>query len=469
MLKFFESAINRAIFMVLCFVLFVFFKWQDISLPYFWDEMAGYMSGVVYMQDYGISILPTAVPPDLSYGHPLLMHATMACIAEVFGNTPTVMHLTTLGFTFLLALGTYLLVVQLSSNHLIGLLSYVILLFQPIVIAQSTQVLLEVFLAMHTVYSLLFYFRKQYALSSFFTLCAVMTKETGLVLAIAMMLVLLIDYFKDKDIRAFAYKFLLFDIPFLVFAGFLMLQKAAYGWYLNPTNVGKSKLELESMVQKFWDYPLQFSFVDQGRISYTVVLLLALFTGIRRSDIFGGNYRSSRILIPVFIAGFSVFSVIADAHERYFLSLMPLVSAAFAWSIYTITKNHLDRMPLALILCLNSNVMNFNNGYRYRDADLSYRDMVKTNQEIFNYVNSGQFAQDTISWAFPLKLAPVDKRYGYFDTLKFIPDTTFRAGAPYKVYCTPGNIDWNPPDTNEYQLIQSYRSAYSGSYLYKKF
>jgi hypothetical protein len=296
-----------------------------------------------------------------------------------------------------------------------------------------------------------------------------MTKETGLVLAIAMMLVLVIDFFKDKDIRAFAYKFILFDIPFLAFAGFLILQKAAYGWYLNPTNVGKSKLELESMVQKFWDYPIQFSFVDQGRISFTVVLLVALFTGIRRSDIFRGEYRSSRILIPVFIAGFSVFSVIADAHERYFLSLIPLVSAAFAWSIYTITKNHLDRMPLALILCLNSNVMNLNNGYRYRDADLSYRDMVKTNQDIFNYINSGQYAQDTISWAFPLKLAPVDKRYGYFDTLKFIPDTTFRADAPYKVYCTPGNIDWNAPDTNEYKLIQSYQSAYSQSFLYKKF
>lgn len=468
-MKFLESATNRLLLIILMFALFTAFKWQDIALPYFWDEMAGYMSGVLYMQDYGISILPTAVPPDLSYGHPLLMHATMACIAEVFGNTPTVMHIATLGFTFLLALGTYLLVVQLSSNHLIGLLSFVILLFQPIVIAQSTQVLLEVFLAMHTVYALLFYFRKQYALSAFFTLCAVMTKETGLVLAIAMMLVLVIDYFKDKDIRAFAYKFILFDIPFLAFAGFLILQKAAYGWYLNPTNVGKSKLELESMVQKFWDYPIQFSFVDQGRLTFTVVMLIALIAGIRRKDIFGGEYRSSRILLPIFIAGFSVFSVIADAHERYFLSLIPLVSAAFAWSVYSITQRHLNVLPLILILCLSSNVMNLNNGYRYRDADLSYRDMVKTNQDIFNYINSGQYAQDTISWAFPLKLAPVDKRYGYFDTLNFIPDTTFRADAPYKVYCTPGNIDWNAPDTNEYKLIQSYQSAYSQSFLYKKF
>lgn len=469
MLKYFESAINRAIFMVLCFVLFTFFKWQDIGLPYFWDEMAGYMSGVVYMQDHGISILPTAVPPDLSYGHPLLMHATMACVAELFGNTPTVMHLTTLGFTFLLAFGTYLLVVNLSSNYLIGLLAFVILLFQPIVIAQSTQVLLEVFLAMHTVYALLFYFRKQFVLSAFFTLCAVMTKETGLVLAIAMMVVLVIDFLKDKDIKAFAYKFLLFDIPFLVFAGFLMLQKSAYGWYLNPTNVGKSKLELESMVQKFWDYPIQFSFVDQGRLTYTLVLLIAVVAGVRMKDIIGGEYRSSRILLPIFIAGFSVFSVIADAHERYFLSLIPLVSAAFAWAVYSISKNHLKLLPLILILCLNSNVLNLNNGYRYRDADLSYRDMVRTNQAIFNYVNSGQFAGDTISWAFPLKLAPIDKRYGYFDTLKFIPDTTFRADAPYKVYCTPGNIDWNAPDSAQYYQLQSYQSAYSSSYLYKKF
>ncbi len=468
-MKFLESATNRLLLIILMFALFVAFKWQDIALPYFWDEMAGYMSGVVYMQDHGISILPSAVPPDLSYGHPLLMHATMACIAEVFGNTPTVMHLTILGFTFLLALGTYFLALQLNAKPLVALMAYVIFLFQPITVAQSTQVLLEVFLAMHTVYALLFYFKKQYALSAFFTLCAVMTKETGLVLAIAMMVVVFFEFLRDKDLKDFVYKFLVFDISFLVFAGFLLLQKAAYGWYLNPTNVGKSKLELESMVQKFWDYPIQFSFVDQGRLTFTFVVVAFLVAYFRRPNFSFNEYKSSRILLPVFVLGFSVFSVIADAHERYFLSLMPLVSILFAFSIYGISRQNLKFIPLILILCLNSNVLNMDNGQRYRDADLSYRDMVFTNRAIFDYVNSGQFKDDTISWAFPLKLAPVDRRYGYFDTLKFIPDTTFRADALYKVYCTPGNIDWNAPDTNDYQLIQSFKSSYSESALYKKF
>lgn len=468
-MKLLESANFRRLYLILGFVVFVMLKWQDIALPYFWDEMAGYMSGVVYMNDHGISLLPTAVPPDLSYGHPLLLHASMACVAEVFGNTPSVMHITTLAFTFILALGTYFLALELSAKPLIALFSYTIFLFQPITVAQSTQVLLEVFLALHTVYALLFYIRKQYALSAFFTICAVMTKETGLVLAIAMMMVVVKDYLKDRNIKQLAYKFVLFDLPFMVFAAFLILQKAAYGWYLNPTNVGKSKLELSSMVQKFWDYPVQFSFVDQGRIVFTLVLIIALFVYLKHQGYKVVADKRAAFLLTVFVLGFSVFSVIADAHERYFLSLIPLISIAFAWAIVYVSASHSSLSPFILVLCLNGNVLNMDNGYRYRDADLSYRDMVSTNQSIFNFVNSGQFADDTISWAFPLKLAPVDKRYGYFDTLKFVPDTTFRSDAPYKVYCTPGNIDWNPPDTNEYQLIQSYRSAYSGSYLYKKF
>jgi hypothetical protein len=277
----------------------------------------------------------------------------------VFSNTPTVMHLTTLGFTSLLALGTYLLALQLNAKPVVAIMAYVIFLFQPITVAQSTQVLLEVFLAMHTVYALLFYFKKQYALSAFFTLCAVMTKETGLVLAIAMMVVVFFEFLRDKDLKDFVYKFLVFDIPFLVFAGFLLLQKAAYGWYLNPTNVGKSKLELESMVQKFWDYPIQFSFVDQGRLTFTFVVVAALVAYFRRPNFSFNEYKSSRILLPVFVLGFSVFSVIADAHERYFLSLMPLVSIVFAFSIYGISRHNLKFVPLILILCFDSSILIF--------------------------------------------------------------------------------------------------------------
>lgn len=467
-MKLFDSARNRWTIMIVLFIAFVAFKWQDVSLPYFWDEMAGYMSGVVFMDDHGISLLPSAVPPELSYGHPLLMHATMATVAEIFGNTPTVMHCTTLVFTFLLALGVYFLALQLGLRPMAAVFSYVVFLFQPIVIAQSTQVLLEVFLALHTVYAILFYLRKQYVLSAIFTVFAVLTKETGLVLAIALMGTAFIEYFKDNNIKDFARKFLLFDIPFLVFAGFLFIQHATYGWYLNPTNVGKTNPELQSMIQKLWDYPIEFGFKDQGRIAFALVVLVAGIVAIRKPKANWFSLTTDKIVICLFILGFVVFSCIADAHERYMLSLFPFISILFASAIVNLTQRDLKFAPLILILCLNSNILNLNNGKRYRDSDLSYRDMVRTNMDVFDFVNSGEFKNDTISWAFPLKLAPTDKRYGYFDSLKFIADTSFMPYATYKVYCSPGNIDWNPPDTNIYNLVKGFSSSYSVSGLYRR-
>ncbi len=467
-MNWFNKARNRWTIILVLFIAFTAFKWQDVALPYFWDEMAGYMSGVVYMDDHGISLLPSAVPADLSYGHPLLMHATMACVAELFGNTPTVMHCTTLLFTFLLALGVYFLALQLGLRPMAAVFAYTIFLFQPIVIAQSTQVLLEVFLALHTVYAILFYLRKQYVLSAVFTVFAVLTKETGLVLAIALMGAVIVEFIKERNFKEFTIKFLLFDMPFLVFAAFLIIQEATYGWYLNPTNVGKTNPELQSMIQKLWDYPLEFGFKDQGRIAFTLVVIVAGIVAIRKPQKSWFTLTPATIVISLFLSGFVLFSCIADAHERYMLSLFPFISILFASSILHLTHRDLKFAPLILILCLNSNLLNLDNGKRYRDSDLSYRDMVKTNVDVFNFVNSGAFKEDTISWAFPLKLAPTDKRFGYFDSLKFIADTTFKPYASYKVYCSPGNIDWNPPDTNIYELVKGFNSSYSVSGLYRK-
>lgn len=463
-----QSKKYHILILILGFAVFVAFKWNDMFLPYFWDEMAGYMSGVVYMEDHGISLMPSAVPPDLSYGHPLFMHTFMATVAKIFGNTPFVMHATTMCFTFILALGTYFLALQLGAKPLTALMAYIILLFQPVIVAQSTQVLLEVFLAVHTVFAILFYLRQKYLISAIFTIMAVLTKETGLVLAIALFMQVMIDFYFERDMRKFTLKFALFDLPFLIFAAFLIIQKQTYGWYLNPVNVGKSNLEISSIVQKFWDYSMQFSLYDQGRIAFTLVGAAALFSYLRRPDFKIGQFHPIKLLLPIFLCGFVLFSSIADSHERYYVTLIPFLSILFAASIHEVSRRSLKFAPLILILCLNGNILNMDNGKRYRDSDLSYRKMVETNRQIINFVNSGQFEKDSISVVFPLRLAPLDSRYGYFKERHFIPDTVFAETAKYKIYSSPGNLDWDAPDTNLYKRIIRFESGYSCSELYMR-
>lgn len=462
------SAINPLLFMLPAWLLVFVFKYSDLFLPYYWDEMAGYMSGIIYMCDNGISLMPSAVPASMSYGHPLLMHVVMAGIMKVFGSSPFIMHLSTLVFTYLLSLGVYLLVYELSKDRTHGLFAFLILLAQPVVLALSTQVLLETFLTMHTVFSILFYIRRQYLLSVLFCVFGILTKETGLVLAIALFVHTVLGIISAADSEQKLKRILIFSLPFAVFGGFLLLTKQSFGWYLNPVNVGKSKLEAASMLQKIWDYPLEFTFINQGRYVYSIVLIAAimLYLMSRRSDKFRGSMNE--VLMIIFSFGFILFSSIADSLERYFLMLIPAAAWIFALAIRSFGRYH-QSVPYLLLGCgLIANVLNLESSRRYTETDMGYRHVVRTNRAIFDYVNSGEFRNDTIAFAFPFQYAAADPRFGYYQNKQFTADTSFAESTVYKVYTRPGNMDWNPPDTSKYLKVREFTSGFSGSFLFKK-
>lgn len=456
--------------MITAFGILIVYKFNDIFLPYFWDEMAGYMTGVIYMVDHGISLHPSSVPHQLSYGHPLLMHATMAGVARIFGCTVVVMHITTLVFTFLLALGTYLLAYTLTKNYTASVFAYLLLLAQPVLIAQSTQVLLEVFLAMHCVYAIYFYIRGKYYWACLFALFAVLTKETGLVLTIALILTVLFDQVTKSDWIRTRRLLLLYIVPLIVFAIFLLLQKQTYGWYLNPTNVGKSKLTLDSMLQKTWDYSIEFTFINQGRLVLTAILLLAGISYFRNLKKQGKklSFNPDLVLPILFFLGFFLFSSIADTLERYFLLAIPFVVILFASGILYLGTIHRLAPMCILLMCIVANLLSINNRRRCSEADVSYRDMARTHKMIMDYVNSGRFSRDTIGFSFPLLYAPLDSRYGYFNEKHFIADTSFVKHASFFVYTSPGNFDWNPPDTQRLTEVVIFKSGCSSAMLYKK-
>lgn len=438
-----QGALPVSMVILLGMSAFVMLKIPDLSLPYFWDEMAGYMSCVIQMWDHGISVLPSAVPAELSYGHPLLMHTCLALAGKVFGMEPVVMHAMVLFFTLMLSLGVYLLAKELShGDTTTGLLAFFVFLVQPIVFAQSTQVVLEVFLAMHVVYAIYFHLRKNYLLSMLFTVFAVLTKETGLVLVIAMLCEAVYRLLIKDQINEQKSKLLFYLVPVLVFVTYLQVTKEAFGWYLNPVNVGKSKLNLGSMLQKIWDYPLEFSFKDQGRWAYTLLFVLALFlpgSAIRK---FRFNIRSRVVLILIYVFGFVLFSSVADTLLRYFLNLIPWVAVWFAMAYAPAFKHNPLLLSALLLVCAFISYQNLNPGDKNRDTDMSYVDMVRTNQAVIEHLNNGEFEEDTVGFVFPLNWAVVDPRFGYYEQLRFVPDTSFKAISGYKVFCKPGNMDW---------------------------
>ena len=462
-----DKAIYRNILMGLAWLVFLMVKWNDIFLPYFWDEMGAYASGVLYMYDHGISIMPAALPASLSFGHPLMMHVVFSLFAKVFGPSVASLHVCNLLFTYLLSLGTYLLAYQLSKDRLLSLISFLLFLMQPMVLALSTQILLEVFLAMNTIFALLFYMRKHYVLAIVFCVFGLLTKETGLVLAIAFLTHRVYLLLFDQDKKKVFKESILFLLPLGFFFAFLLLTKATFGWYLHPGNLGNLKPSLGSILQKTWDYPLEISFKDQGRLVLTGICVLAFVVALIRKNKIRFKLDSDLILLGIYCFVFIAFSGIAAVLDRYFLILLPFVVILFAKGIVYFKRLHPMLVVLGVSLAYAASVFNLENKTRFTEVDLGYRHMIKANTQMLDFVNSGEYQNDTVGFAFPLQLAAVDSRFGYIKERQFSLDTSFSNACQYRVYCYPGNMEWNAPDSNAYSLVKKFESGYAKSFLYK--
>ena len=147
----------RFLFLAALSICFFLLRYNDAHLPFFWDELNAYVKGSIYMADHKVSLLPSAVPAYISFGHPLLLLFINALWVKIFGFSPFVFHSLSIIITLLTAFGCYLLATQIAKNYTIGIITFVIFLFQPIVVAQSTQVLLEMLLTCNIVFAILFY------------------------------------------------------------------------------------------------------------------------------------------------------------------------------------------------------------------------------------------------------------------------------------------------------------------------
>ena len=158
MKKYWINSINP-IWGILLF--FVLFKINHLFIPYFWDELGVYTKAALYMYDHQIGLMPSVLPPDLSRGHPLLFTAIFAIGYKILGPHVWAGHLIALTFSCCLLIVLYKLG-ETFFDKPIALVSCLLLVVQPVFIAQSSMVLPEIMLALFCLLSLYSYLRNRY-------------------------------------------------------------------------------------------------------------------------------------------------------------------------------------------------------------------------------------------------------------------------------------------------------------------
>lgn len=236
--------------MMLC--AFAVFKSSHLDLPYYWDEAWVYAPAITAMHDEGVSLMPWAIPPELSRGHPLFFHAVGAVWMNLFGDSFTAMHALPLFLTLLLVVATYRLG-ALLTDEATGFFAALLVCLSETVLAQSSLLLPEILLALLLVLSVTAYLqRKPWIFMISFT-AALWTKETAIVAFVA----LLITHawsFRDEhawaDRKAWRQWLLLIIAPVIVASSYFIVQRWSLGWFLFPEHVGMITWSKEDIAYK---------------------------------------------------------------------------------------------------------------------------------------------------------------------------------------------------------------------------
>lgn len=400
--------IQNVIFCFLVCVVIVF-KWQDLHLPFFWDELGVYSRSAQYLSDHSLSLLPSALPPELSRGHPLLLPFVYAVVILVFGDNVFVFHGLSLTFSLFLLLAVYHHVSR-QWNRTFALSTVLLFAAQPVFLAQSSMVLPEIPLALLVFLALMNYQDSKYGRYALYASLAVLIKEVAIVLVILSVLHVAYRKFlkKDRWYSVSLSQMLLVLLPGFVFVLFFTVQRIQQGWFFFPYHVELLTLHPQNIWDAFSRY-LSFLFLEQGRFVW-LILILTAFVVFTLKQSWRLHYH--KVFVPfLFAIAFLVFSAFNFYMNRYILVLLPWLSFALVISIFGVFTN--QKWGLFICLLVSSSSLLYLKAEQFNyDVDLGYRDHLQLEKQLVGSLCNDLDSAATAYANFPLNVALVEKRSG---------------------------------------------------------
>lgn len=454
-------------------LLFVFFKWSQLSLPFFWDESWVYGPALQLMAKDGPGLLPNDLNDWYSRGHPLLFHFLGSSWIKLFGSSLPVIH----GFALSVSV-LYLVAVYWVAGRLFGWKAGIgaglLVAVQPGFIAQSTMVMPEIFLAITTLAGFYFLMRKKYLLTAFAGSLAVLTKETGLAIFGSFMIYWFLITLKNRQdfiLRKSLMEFLLLSIPFLVFAIFLTIQYLQKGWFLYPTHVGMIDLSLSSILHKL-EIIYKTLFVSSGMIA---ILLFSISSAV--DELIARKKISSELkdfLLPgaLLLVLFSLFSAVNFFTYRYLLPLSAIVLIPCA--AFITGSRRPDWMKLTIFILLMSFSLSYSilpQNHRIGDTSMGYVDGIRVNQECINWMVDNNLQKDKILTHFLMQIQLSNASSRYLEKENEIHDvvTAWQEGVQWVVYSNfekSFNLD-QVKQEHPLELIRRFESGKAYTEIYK--
>ncbi|MEA3444862.1 MAG: glycosyltransferase family 39 protein [Bacteroidota bacterium] len=466
-MQFISKNLN-VIIVLLATLAFVIFKIPHLTLPYYWDEAWVYGPAVRLMAQNGLSLLPDGLPVHYSRGHPLLFHFLAAGWLKIFGNTITASHVFALFISLLLIVALYVTGTKLFDKKT-ALASVLLLLMQPIFLAQSALVLPEVMLALFVLLSVYFFLKQKMLLYFFSATFMLFTKETGVAIIFVAFILEIIrqkDIILSQPLKVIKSLFVV-GSPVLVLFSYLIVQYFYHGWFLFPGHTGFVTFDINTIINRLTEGYGAYIFIYQGRNLLFFSALLLLIYGIIRKQKF--KHKAELFSLFAFIVGFMLVSSVNFFSNRYIMSIIPLFLILMFSIILQVFKNRYLIIGFTLVaLVLQIPVLQKKTG---SDHNLGYVNAVKANMAMSDYMTSINIQEKLIYAGFNTREMLTKPLCGYVEEGNNFKNFLhpYSDKADYYIfsnYDTPKS-DWDLPEKSGLELVQRFEIGQAWIALYK--
>ena len=378
-------------------ILFAFLSFPLIDVPFYWDEIWVYAPALTEMAEIGRTLLPGVLDAELSRGHPLLFHFLGGIFINLFGDELTTFRLYALLISGSTLFATWLIAKKLTNIY--GAISICALLaFQNIFRAQSVLILPEMMLTLWGVLATYFYLEKRYWLMVLFSSFAILTKESGIIICLALGIVFLIE--NRHQILKFKVppKTYLFFFPLIPLGLFFSNQYFKEGWIFFPEHLGYIDTSFGAITNKIARY-FSNGHIYWGRNS---LLIISFFSGIyilfkktkieKKQQTFLWVWLVFGILYHLFL-GVNFFS------DRYILAYIPFLLIGTGL-IFFIALHKRSTFLMLLMILLAPVFVLVGSKSTISDHTLGFENMARVNKEAIDFVNSNYNKEDKVACHF---------------------------------------------------------------------
>lgn len=269
---------NFLMVLILIIGLFVF-KYEDLFLPFFSDELWAYGPAIRKMSVFGPSLLPSSLSLSDHWAHPLLFFFLVSSWAKMFGASLFTTHLFASILSSFLIIALYIIVKELINKR-VAFFSVLIFSSQSIFLGQYNLLLPEVLLTLLTFLTFYCSEKRYNKLYLLFGIGLVLTKESGVFPLLAIILWnFLKDVFYDKTFKIDKInivKYTVLVLPFFALLTHFALLKNEYGWLIMPLRTDSIQFEWDVYHERLMS-TIHYLYIDQGR---KIITILLFFGGI---------------------------------------------------------------------------------------------------------------------------------------------------------------------------------------------